>query len=85
MAAMQDAETISTSRGEPPATGGSLAESFVVRLWQPPERSRDGRDALRGVVQHVRSGRSTTFMDGGGLLTFLDEERRVSGSAGGAP
>ena len=34
---------MTTSAGEPPATGGSLAESFVVRLWEPPERSRDGR------------------------------------------
>ena len=82
---MQEPEAIATSAGEPPATGGSLAESFVVRLWQPPERSRDGRDALRGVVQHVRSGRSMTFVDGGRLLAFLDEERRGTGSTGGAP
>ena len=85
MAPRQEPEAIATSAGEPPATGGSLAESFVVRLWQPPERSRDGRDALRGVVQHVRSGRSTTFVDGGRLLAFLDEERRGTGSTGGAP
>ena len=77
---MQEPEAITTSTGEPPATGGSLAESFVVRLWEPPERSPDGGDALRGVVRHVRSGRSTTFVDGVGLLAFLDEERRAPGS-----
>ena len=82
---MQESEAITTSTGEPPAAGGSLAESFVIRLWEPPERSRDGRDALRGVVRHVRSGRSTTFVDGVGLLAFLEEERRAPGSLGGAP
>lgn len=72
--------------GEPLAVGGSLAEAFVVRLWERPERPDGAREALRGIVRHVRSGRSATFVDETGLLAFLDAERRApEGSSGGAP
>jgi hypothetical protein len=67
-------------------TGGSLAQTFVVRLWEPagPVGNRPG--ALRGVVRHVRSGRSTTFVDESSLLEFLQAERRGrEQTAGGRP
>jgi hypothetical protein len=66
--------------------GGSLAEMFVVRLWEAPAAVGDSAGALRGVVQHVRSGRSTTFVDELSLLEFLHAERRgAEPTAGGRP
>jgi hypothetical protein len=57
------------------AGGGSLAQTFVVRLWEPPGAVGDRPGGLRGVVRHVRSGRSTTFVDEPSLLAFLHAER----------
>ena len=73
--------------GRRSAGGGSLAETFVVRVWEPPERvARRTAPALRGVVRHVRSGRSTTFVDEDALLAFLRARHGVRPSSiGGAP
>jgi hypothetical protein len=66
--------------------GGSLAQTFVVRLWEPPAAVGDSTGGLRGVVQHVRSGRSTTFVDELSLLEFLHAARRgAEPTAGGRP
>jgi hypothetical protein len=66
--------------------GGSLAQTFVVRLWEPPGLVGNEPGALRGVVRHVRSGRSTTFVDESSLLAFLQAERRgTEQTAGGRP
>ena len=43
-------------------------ESFVVRRWVP---DGTGAPALRGLVEHVASGRSTVFQASDGLLAFL--------------
>jgi hypothetical protein len=53
------------------APGGALADTFVVRLWQPPEASRGTALGLRGVVEHLQSGESTAFGDEDRLLAFL--------------
>lgn len=72
--------------GNWPPTGGTLAETFVLRLWEPPEAAGHGPGDLRGVVRHVRSGRTTTFVDGESLLELLRAQRRAPGSSsGGAP
>jgi hypothetical protein len=66
--------------------GGSLAQTFVVRLWEPPGPVGNRPEALRGVVRHVRSGRSATFVDESSLLAFLQAERRgTEQTAGGRP
>lgn len=55
-------------------------ETFIVRLWVPPSPAERG-DALRGVVEHLGSGRRTTFVDEDELLTFLRElEREPTGA-----
>jgi len=64
----QDATTTSVADETP---GGALTDTFVVRLWQPPETSRGTALGLRGVVEHVRSGESTAFGDEQTLLAFL--------------
>jgi len=51
--------------------GGALTDTFVVRLWQPPDASRGTTLGLRGVVEHLRSGESTAFGDEDTLLAFL--------------
>jgi hypothetical protein len=66
----------------------SSMQTFVVRVWTAsttsPENAQPGR--LRGVVQHVATGRSETFTDDGELLEYLrelpapDEDR--AGTAG---
>jgi hypothetical protein len=78
-------ERTTTVGNEPPA-GGSLAETFVLRLWEPPETAGPEAGTLRGVVRHVRSGRTTTFVGGESLLAFLGAEGRPpERSSGGAP
>ena len=68
------------------AGSGSLAQTFVVRLWEPPAAVGNTPEALRGVVRHVRSGRSSTFVDELSLLEFLHAERRgTEPTAGGRP
>ena len=63
--------------GNDPGSGGSLAETFVVRLWEPPQAAGIDPGGLRGVVRHARSGRSTTFPDGESLLEFLRAARHA--------
>ena len=75
-----------TTVGNGPPAGGSLAETFVLRLWEPPETAGHEPGALRGIVRHVRSGRSTTFVGGEPLLAFLRAQRHAPEcSSGGAP
>lgn len=51
--------------------GGSLTQTFVVRVWQPPEASRGATLGLRGVVEHLQSGESVAFGDKDALVAFL--------------
>ena len=63
--------------GNVPGSGGSLAETFVVRLWEPQQVAGLDPGGLRGVVRHARSGRSATFTDGESLLAFLRAARHA--------
>jgi hypothetical protein len=54
-----------------PTHGGSLTQTFVVRLWEPPEPSWGTAEGLRGVVEHIQSGESVAFGDADALLEFL--------------
>jgi hypothetical protein len=63
--------------GNDPGTGGSLAETFVVRLWEPQQAAGLSPGGLRGLVRHARSGRSATFTDGESLLEFLRAARHA--------
>jgi hypothetical protein len=72
---VQELETHATTVSEAMPVGGSLAETFVVRLWEPPPGGGDRTRDLRGVVRHVRSGRSVTFVADHALLAFLHAER----------
>ena len=63
--------------------GGSLTQTFVVRLWEPPEPSWGAAQGLRGVVEHIQGGDSVAFSDPDALLGFL-QERMGGSSAGGA-
>jgi hypothetical protein len=49
-------------------------ETFIVRVWVPP--TSDGARVLRGVAEHLGSGRTTTFVDESQLLAFLNEAQR---------
>lgn len=61
-----------TTVGNDPSVGGSLTETFVVRLWGAPQQADGNQPAgLRGVVRHARSGRSATFAEEAALLAFL--------------
>lgn len=48
-------------------------KTFVVRLWVATEPAVGALEPLHGVVEHVGSGRSTTFGDDSELLAFLRE------------
>ena len=74
---MQWTEERVTTVGNDPGSGGSLAETFVVRLWEPQQSAGLDPGGLRGVVRHARSGRSTTFADAESLLEFLRAARRT--------
>jgi len=50
-----------------------VVQTFVVRLWTPPEPSPRPPDSLRGIVEHLRSGRKGPFADEEELLAFLRE------------
>ena len=50
-----------------------VMQTFVVRLWIPQEPSLRAPDSLRGIVEHVGSGRSGPFTDEDQLLAFLRE------------
>lgn len=69
--------------GNDPHVGGSLAETFVVRLWEPPRAAGIDPDGLRGVVRHARSGRSATFTDAEALLELLRTARHAPERATG--
>ena len=75
---MQELDTRATTVAEAMPVGGSLAETFVVRLWEPPPHGGDRARDLRGVVRHVRSGRSATFVAEDALLAFLHAERHAA-------
>jgi hypothetical protein len=47
--------------------------TFVVRVWTPAEPAVEEQGALRGLVEHVGSGRSAPFADELELLAFLRE------------
>ena len=53
------------------AAGGSLTQTFVVRLWEAPEPTWGTAVGLRGVVEHVRTGDSVAFGSADALLAFL--------------
>jgi len=53
------------------AAGGSLTQTFVVRLWEAPEPTWGTDVGLRGVVEHVRTGDSVAFGSADALLAFL--------------
>ena len=48
-------------------------QTFVVRLWTSEEPSLRSSDSLRGIVEHLRSGRKGPFVDEEELLAFLRE------------
>jgi len=51
--------------------GGAATRTFVVRIQVPSEPPGDGPVALRGVVDHVQTGRSAPFTDADALLALL--------------
>lgn len=68
-----------------PAAGGSLTQTFVVRLWEAPEPTWGTGMGLRGVVEHVRTGDSVAFGSADALLDFLQTAAGGrAGSTGGA-
>ena len=53
-------------------------ETFVIHLpGQVEHTAETTSEELRGVVEHVRSGRRQPFRDGRELLTFLRADHRV--------
>ncbi|GAA1654924.1 hypothetical protein [Fodinicola feengrottensis] len=49
-------------------------QTFVVRVWVPgDDADRPVPAEVHGVVEHVRSGRITTFCDDEELLGFIHE------------
>jgi hypothetical protein len=50
-----------------------VVQTFVVRLWTSEEPSLRTPDSLRGIVEHLRSGRKAPFVDEEELLAFLRE------------
>jgi len=74
-----------TSSVDDPATGGSLTQTFVVRLWEAPDPMWGTVAGLRGVVEHVRTGDSVAFGSADALLAFLQTAAGGSSrSTGGA-
>jgi hypothetical protein len=59
--------------------------TFVVRLWTPTEPLPGERDALRGVVEHVGSGRATPFGSDDELLDLLRAGAQVYADSIGSP
>ena len=58
-------------------------EHFVIRLWVPAPSAGDPGEAdpgMRGVVNHVSSGRTETFRDGRELLRHLIDLRTPAGT-----
>ena len=79
----RDEDTASSA--DDPATGGSLTQTFVVRLWEAPDPTWGTVVGLRGVVEHVRTGDSVAFGGADALLAFLQTaaggRRRSTGGA----
>ena len=75
-----------TSSVDDPATGGSLTQTFVVRLWEAPDPTWGTVAGLRGVVEHVRTGDSVAFGSADALLAFLQTAAggRTSSTGGAA-
>ena len=66
--------------------GGLASWAAQGKHRKAARRNRREAEALRGVVRHIRSGRSTTFADGESLLAFLRAEGLADGRAiGGQP
>jgi hypothetical protein len=65
-------------------------QTFVIRLWAAPEATlAQDLEKLRGVVEHLGSGRSETFRQDQELLAFLharawERELEVGRGEGGA-
>ena len=55
-------------------------QTFLVRVWTPAAGTDVPAD-LRGVVEHVRSGRRRTFRSERDAVTFIRD--CLDGSAGG--
>lgn len=74
-----------TSSVVEPTVGGSLTQTFVVRVWEPPEAVWGQAGGLRGVIEHVQTGASAAFESTDALLAFLQTAMdRRAGSTGGA-
>jgi hypothetical protein len=59
-------------------------DTFVVRVWG--SLADEGEEtSLRGVVEHIASGRSDKFHDAEELISFLRKARQRPAPAGGAP
>ena len=63
--------------------GGSLTQTFVVRLWEEPEPSWGTVEGLRGVVEHIQSGESVAFGDADALFAFLQDAGRTGERSAG--
>jgi hypothetical protein len=48
-----------------------IVEAFVVRIWQSEDGAEASGPHLRGVVERVRTGERTPFVDEEELLTLL--------------
>jgi hypothetical protein len=69
----------------PMVTADAPMQTFVVRVWVGSAPPTKEDEALRGVVEHVGSGGSTTFTDIEELVAFLHEASgRRAGQAGDA-
>jgi hypothetical protein len=55
-------------------------ETFVIRLWTPESR-RDERERgrLRGIAEHIGSGKEGAFQDASELLAFLASRLQAGG------
>lgn len=68
-----------------PTVGGSLTQTFVVRVWEPPGPVWGQAEGLRGVAEHVQTGASAAFESTDALLAFLQTAMEGrAGSTGGA-
>jgi hypothetical protein len=58
-------------------------QTFIVRVWVPAEAQRPSPEDLRGIVEHVGSGRSAAFGDAAELVAFLETRDRPRGDGNG--
>jgi hypothetical protein len=48
-------------------------ETFVIRVWVPAACQEDSEQfLLRGLVEHIASGRKDAFLGGSELLAFVE-------------